>query len=303
MRDGGAERAVGVGGCGCLGVSRGPWGYAATTRAAWRVMMASHAHVRAGRRQDASRERLDRRMQRRSSPARADFHQGADLEEFSAGSCRKWRWRTRCERGRSGAARTAARRPSRRTIAATGWRASSPPRCGRRTDRPGLLDAVLNLATEAIEILIERLGGPGVRLQRGDEKAWIDFAPGPLGLADHAAAARPDPSSTTGHPGTHTPACRLLPPTAAALWPEPTQGVPPGACCGPGRRRSPPCWPRTTSSASRANPESARRTIFTFGQRAWIRPTMPALSFTAPALASMLARRSRAASRCRPQKT
>ena len=56
-------------------------------------------------------------------------------------------------------------------------------------------------------------------------------------------------------------------------------------------------------SASRAKPLSARSRIRTRGQRARIWPTMRATSSTAPAEASMLERRSLAASRCRPQKT
>src|SRR4051794_21970989 len=48
-------------------------------------------------------------------------------------------------------------------------------------------------------------------------------------------------------------------------------------------------------SATRAKPESARSTIFTRGQRARIRPAMRWTSSTAPALASMLERRSLAA--------
>jgi hypothetical protein len=56
-------------------------------------------------------------------------------------------------------------------------------------------------------------------------------------------------------------------------------------------------------SASRAKPESARSTILTRGHRARICRTMRATSSSAPALASMLERRSLAAKRCRPQNT
>jgi hypothetical protein len=52
--------------------------------------------------------------------------------------------------------------------------------------------------------------------------------------------------------------------------------------------------------ASRANPESARSTMRTAGQRARICATMRAVSSIAPAEASMLARRSFDASRCEP---
>jgi hypothetical protein len=55
-------------------------------------------------------------------------------------------------------------------------------------------------------------------------------------------------------------------------------------------------------SSSRAKPLSARSRIFTRGQRARICATMRATSSVAPALASMLARRSFAASRWSPQK-
>ena len=53
---------------------------------------------------------------------------------------------------------------------------------------------------------------------------------------------------------------------------------------------------------SRAKPESARSRMRTRGQRDRIWTTMRATSSAAPALASMLERRSLAASRCRPQK-
>jgi hypothetical protein len=55
--------------------------------------------------------------------------------------------------------------------------------------------------------------------------------------------------------------------------------------------------------ASRAKPLPARSRIRARGQWWRIRPTMRATSSTAPAEASMSARRSLAASRCRPQKT
>ena len=55
--------------------------------------------------------------------------------------------------------------------------------------------------------------------------------------------------------------------------------------------------------SSRAKPLSARSSTFTRGQAARMRPTMRAISGIAPALASMLARRSFAASRWSPQKT
>jgi hypothetical protein len=55
--------------------------------------------------------------------------------------------------------------------------------------------------------------------------------------------------------------------------------------------------------SSRAKPLSARSSTFTRGQAARMRPTMRAISSTAPALASMFARRSFAASRWSPQNT
>jgi hypothetical protein len=51
-----------------------------------------------------------------------------------------------------------------------------------------------------------------------------------------------------------------------------------------------------------AKPESARKQIPVLGQRARIWATMRAISSRAPAEASMLERRSLAASRCRPQR-
>ncbi len=50
-------------------------------------------------------------------------------------------------------------------------------------------------------------------------------------------------------------------------------------------------------SASRAKPESARSRISTCGQRSRMRATIRATSSSAPALASMFERLSRAASR------
>jgi hypothetical protein len=47
-------------------------------------------------------------------------------------------WRIGCGRGRCGARRRPAHKPGRRTTAAAGWRASSWPRCGRRTGRAGI---------------------------------------------------------------------------------------------------------------------------------------------------------------------
>jgi hypothetical protein len=55
-------------------------------------------------------------------------------------------------------------------------------------------------------------------------------------------------------------------------------------------------------SASRAKPESARSNTRTRGQHARTWATIRATSSTAPAAASMLERRSLAASRWRPQK-
>jgi hypothetical protein len=56
-------------------------------------------------------------------------------------------------------------------------------------------------------------------------------------------------------------------------------------------------------SASRAKPESARSKMRTLGQRWRIWATIRATSSMLPALASMLAGRNFAASRCRPQNT
>lgn len=55
-------------------------------------------------------------------------------------------------------------------------------------------------------------------------------------------------------------------------------------------------------NSSRANPESALSQISTLGQRERIPATMRATSSREPAAASLLERRSLAASRCRPQK-
>ena len=69
--------------------------------------------------------------------ADADPHQRADLEELetdrAAGGLGELGMARRC-----GARRRPAHRPSRRTTAATGWPASSRPRCGRRTGRAGI---------------------------------------------------------------------------------------------------------------------------------------------------------------------
>ena len=67
-------------------------------------------------------------------------------------------------------------------------------------------------------------------------------------------------------------------------------------------RKSTPSASHQLIKASRANPESARSTMRTSGQRARIRVTMRAVSSTAPADPSMSARRSFDANRCGPQK-
>ena len=54
-----------------------------------------------------------------------------------------------------------------------------------------LLDAVLHLAARAIDLLVEVPGLELLERQRGDHKAWIGFAAGPLGLGDDAALAAP----------------------------------------------------------------------------------------------------------------
>jgi hypothetical protein len=67
-------------------------------------------------------------------------------------------------------------------------------------------------------------------------------------------------------------------------------------------RKSTPLASHQLIKASRANPESARSTMRISGHRARIWATMRAVSSTAPAAASMSARRSFAASRCGPLK-
>ena len=66
-----------------------------------------------------------------------------------------------------------------------------------------------------------------------------------------------------------------------------------------------PChgWPVLPSGLPGQSPKSARRMIFTRGQRARIWATIGSTSATTPADASMFERLSLAASRCRPQKT
>lgn len=60
---------------------------------------------------------------------------------------------------------------------------------------------------------------------------------------------------------------------------------------------------RTQAAESRANPESARTTIFTLGQRCRMRSTKKANTSANPSAASRLAVRSLATSRCSPQVT
>jgi hypothetical protein len=76
-------------------------------------------------------------------------------------------------------------------MGATDWRACWPPRRGRQSGRAGILDAVLHLATGAVDPLVDAAGIGLLALQRGDDKARVGLATGPLGLADDAPAARP----------------------------------------------------------------------------------------------------------------
>jgi rsbT co-antagonist protein RsbR len=54
-----------------------------------------------------------------------------------------------------------------------------------------LLDAVLHLAARAVELLVERLGGPLRRREGGDDEARVLLIGDVLGLADDPALARP----------------------------------------------------------------------------------------------------------------
>src|SRR5262249_52294360 len=76
-------------------------------------------------------------------------------------------------------------------IAATGWRAWSWPRRGRRTGRLAFLDAVFHVAACAIDLLVEVTGLMLAASQRGDDKTRVGLAAGPLGLADDAARPAP----------------------------------------------------------------------------------------------------------------
>src|SRR5215510_4005583 len=79
--------------------------------------------------------------------------------------------------------RRAAHRPSRQTTDAAGWHASSAPRCDRRTDRADTFDAIFHVAAGAVDLLVEPLRRGVLAAQRGDDKARIGHAGGPLGLA------------------------------------------------------------------------------------------------------------------------
>ncbi len=58
-----------------------------------------------------------------------------------------------------------------------------------------LLDAIFHLATSAVELFVERLGFPGICLQRGHDEArvgaFVAAARHPLRLGDHPPAAVP----------------------------------------------------------------------------------------------------------------
>ncbi len=115
-------------------------------------------------------------------------------------------WATGCAAEQCGAARSAAHRPSRQTTAVAGWRASSPPKCGRRTGRAGTpplsrgqaLDAVFHVAAGAVDLLVQALWLGILAAERGDDKARVGRTCRPFGLGNDAALAAP---AVTRRPG------------------------------------------------------------------------------------------------------
>ena len=156
-----------------------------------------------------------------------------------------------------------------------------------------LLDAVFHIAAGAVDLLVEPLRLGLLAAERGDNKAGIGFAPCPFGLSNDPALAAPAVARRPGE--LLKTACRLAGGFAVLFG----RGELGGNLADQTRVLG---QAKQLIRASRANPESARSTMRTCGQRARIWVTMRAVSSTAPADASMSARRSFDANRCAPQK-
>src|SRR5512144_1672740 len=179
--------------------------------------------------------------------------------------------------------------------------------CGRRAVGEEiellLLDAVLHLAAGAVDLLVEGLRVDHLTFQRGDDEPRVG-APGQvLGLPDDATAPAPRVDGRVAE--VLEPAYRLAGLVMFVLGPGHVDGqrLEEPAVASEAEDVIDPVRLAPAISTSRAKLPSARSTMCTRGQRARSCATIRATSSTVPADASMLDRRSFAASRWRPQNT
>src|SRR5215468_6453380 len=232
------------------------------------------------------------------NPADAEPHQSADLEQLETNGATRGVGKVRLIQADAtqGAQQHVGhrRKPQAQLVSSHG---SGRGTIGIKIEL-ALFDPVLHIAAGTVDCLIKIARFALGTCERGDDEARIGVAVRPLSFGDNPALAAPalacPPLELLETP------CWLFSWTAASslvisalsrsFWANP-------------KTKCTPFASHQAISSSRAKPLSARNRMRTRGhfRRMWA--TMRATSSTEPAAASTLARRSLAASRCRPQNT